>query len=45
MEVTELGIVTEVRPEHPEKAKLSMEVTELGIVEFLQPVTNALSDF
>ena len=32
MLVTELGIVTEVREEQPEKALLPMLVTEVGIV-------------
>ena len=32
MEVTELGMVIEVRLLHSEKATLPMEVTELGIV-------------
>ena len=30
--VTELGIVTEVRPEQPEKTLFPILVTELGIV-------------
>ena len=38
MDVTELGIVTDVSPLHPEKAKLSMDVTELGIVTDVSPV-------
>jgi metal-sulfur cluster biosynthetic enzyme len=40
MEVTELGIVTEVRLLQLEKAKPSIEITELGIVtevRLLQP--------
>ena len=32
MEVTLLGMVTEVRPEQPEKVELSMDVTLLGMV-------------
>ena len=32
MEVTELGIVNEVRLEQPQNAPPPMEVTELGIV-------------
>ena len=32
MEVTESGIVNEVRLEHPQKARPPIEVTELGIV-------------
>ena len=38
--VTELGIVTEVKPLQPEKAKSPISVTELGIVtevKSLQP--------
>ena len=31
MEVTELGMETEVRPVQPENAELPMEVTELGM--------------
>ena len=40
MEVTELPIVTEVKPLQLQKAELPMEVTELGIVteaKTLQP--------
>ena len=33
IEVTELGIVTEVKPMQPYKAPLPIEVTELGIVK------------
>ena len=32
MEVTELGMVTEVSPEQPSKADSPIEVTELGMV-------------
>lgn len=32
MVFTELGMVTEVRLEHPVKAHVSMEVTEFGMV-------------
>ena len=38
MEVTELGIVTEVKPLQSENAKLRMEVTELGIVTEVKPL-------
>ena len=38
MDVTELGIVTDVSPVHPRKAKLLMDVTELGIVTDVSPV-------
>ena len=37
MEVTELGMVTEVSPEQPEKAPSPMEVTELGMVTEVSP--------
>ena len=37
MLVTELGMVTEVRPEQPEKALLPMLVTELGMVTEVRP--------
>ena len=33
----ELGMVTEVSPEQPEKAWWSMEVTELGMVTEVSP--------
>ena len=42
MEVTLLGIVTEVRPLQPEKALSPMDVTLLGMVVFLQPCINVL---
>ena len=45
MEVTELGIVTDVRLLHPLKAHLPMEVTELGMateVRLLQPRKDSL---
>ena len=38
MEVTELGMVTEVRPLQPEKAMSPMEVTELGMVTEVSPL-------
>jgi hypothetical protein len=44
IEVTELGIVTEVSTEQPEKALLPIEVTELGMVVFLQPTINLFVD-
>ena len=37
MLVTLLGIVTEVKPEQPEKAKFPMLVTLLGIVTEVKP--------
>ena len=37
MLVTELGIVTEVRPEQPENAHTPMLVTELGMVAEVRP--------
>ena len=37
MEVTELGIVTEVKSVHQVNAWLPMEVTELGIVTEAKP--------
>ena len=37
MLVTELGISTEVRLEHPENAELPMLVTELGISTEVRP--------
>ena len=38
MHVTELGMVTEVRPLHSLKAELSMLVTELGMVTEVRPL-------
>ena len=38
MEVTEVGMVTEVRLVQPSKAYSPMEVTELGIVTEVSPV-------
>jgi hypothetical protein len=38
MEVTELGIVKDVKPLQPEKAELPMKVTELGIVSDVKPL-------
>lgn len=38
IEVTELGIVTEVRPMQPSKAERPIDVTELGILTELRPV-------
>ena len=37
MEVTLLGMVTEVKPEQPEKAEIPMEVTLLGMVMEVRP--------
>ena len=37
MEVTELGMVTEVRPEQLAKARSPIEVTELGMVTEVRP--------
>ena len=37
MLVTELGMVTEVRPEQSRNAELSMLVTELGMVTEVRP--------
>jgi hypothetical protein len=37
-----LGIVTDVRPEHPKKARYPIDVTLLGITVFLQPATRVL---
>ena len=37
MLVTEFGIVTDVKPEQPEKALLPMLVTEFGIVTDIKP--------
>ena len=45
MEVTELGIVTLVKPLQPAKAELPIEVTELGIMVFLQPVCKVFVAF
>ncbi len=42
MEVTELGIVIEVKPMQKVNALFPMEVTELGMMVFLQPATNSL---
>ena len=36
MEVTELGIVNEVRYSHPQNVHSPMEVTELGIVSVVR---------
>lgn len=38
IEVTELGIITEVRPEQPINAPSPIEVTDLGIVTDVRPV-------
>ena len=38
MLVTELGISTDVKPEHPEKALSPMLLTELGISTDAKPV-------
>ena len=38
MDVMELGIVTEVRPLHPEKALSPIDVTELGMVTEVRPL-------
>ena len=38
MDVTESGIVNEVRPSHRENAELPMEVTELGIINEIRLV-------
>ena len=38
MEVTEFGMVTEVRLVQPLKAELPMDVTELGMVTEVRPV-------
>jgi hypothetical protein len=37
MLVTELGMVTLVRPEQPENASLPMLVTEFGMVTLVRP--------
>ena len=42
MLVTELGMVSEVRPLQPEKASLPMLVTELGITVFWHPAIRVL---
>jgi EamA domain-containing membrane protein RarD len=44
MEVTELGMVTEVSLEQSSKACSPMEVTELGMVVFLQPTIKLFVD-
>ena len=41
MDVTELGMVTEVRPLQPEKAAYPMDVTELGMVTEVRPLQPA----
>ena len=38
MEVTELGMITLVKPLQPENAPLPMEVTELGMVMLVKPL-------
>ena len=38
MLVTEFGIITDVKPVHPEKAALPILVTEFGIVTDVKPV-------
>ena len=38
MDVTELGMVTEVRPLQARKASLPMDVTELGMVTEVRPL-------
>ena len=38
MDVTELGMVTEVSPLHPSNAWLPMDVTELGMVTEVSPL-------
>ena len=38
MEVTELGMVTDVRPLQPSKALKPMDVTELGMVTDVRPL-------
>ncbi len=43
MDVTELGIVTEVKPVQPEKAYSPMDTIVLGMTVVLQPVINVLS--
>ena len=41
IEVTELGIVTEVRPVQPEKEPAPIVVTELPMMTEVRPVQNA----
>ena len=43
IEVTELGMVTLVKPLQPRKAEEPMEVTELGMVVFLQPTSKVFA--
>ena len=45
MEVTLLGMVTEVRPVQPEKAELPMVVTLLGMMVLLHPIIRVFDDF
>jgi hypothetical protein len=45
MEVTELPMVSEVKPLQPEKALYPMEVTELGIVNVVKPVQTLKAEF
>ena len=42
MLVTELGMVTEVRPEQPSNALSPMLVTELGIIRLVISVVSSL---
>ena len=42
IDVTELGMVTSVKPEQPEKAKSPIFVTELGIIVLWHPVIRVL---
>ena len=44
MEVTELGIVTEVSPLQILNAPFPIEVTELGMMVFLHPAISVLED-
>ena len=44
MLVTELGMITEVRPLHPEKAYPPMLVTELGMVTEVRPLQPPKAD-
>ena len=44
MEVTELGIVTEVKPVQPEKAEPPIEVIELGIATEVKPLQPEKAD-
>jgi hypothetical protein len=44
IDVTLLGIVTEVRPEQPSKALLPMDVTLLGITVPLHPINKVFDD-